>query len=413
MAFFKRKEKRSLENPATPLSNPAAWLVDLFGGGKSTAGVSVTTENALELPAVFACVNVISETIASLPLHIYKSENEGSEKATSLPLYSLLHDAPNKSGLTSFRWRRLVMRHLLLHGRHYSRIERDGGNRIVGIYPLNPKKITVERRKGELEYTYELQSGKSETLKSDEILHFTGLDDDDGIDGVSPIEKVKNAIGLGMALEEFGAKFFKNGARPGMVMEFPDKLSPEAIARLKKSVEDTHGGVGNSHKLLVMENGGKLHTISVDPEKSQYLEGRKFQNEEISRIFRVPPIFLQNLDRATYSNNEQQDLHFVKHTLRPWLVMLEQEMNLKLLGAGQRKKYNIEFNVDGLLRGDFKNRTEALVRGIQGGLLTPNEARAKENLPAHTGDAEKLHIQGATVPLGTQPNHEDKDDQGN
>lgn len=405
MSFIDRLlgKRSSLENPQTPLSNPSGWLINLFGGGPSGSSISVTPETALQCAPFLAAVNVLSNAIASLPLHLYRRPEAGDvEKATDHPLYRVLHEQANDE-LTSFRWRRLMMKHICTHGEHFSRIEFGRRNEVKAFWPLEPCAMRVERLPtGRLRYSYQLRNGGVETLDADEVLHLTYMDSDDGLKGISPVQKGKEAIGLAIALEQFGARFFANDARPGMVLEFPNQLSQQAIANLKDSIKAQHEGIANKHKTMILEDGGKVHTIQVEPEHAQFTEARAHQLLEIARLLNVPPVFLQDLSKATFTNNEQQDLHFVKHTLRPWLVMIEQELTIKLLSAQERKTMVIEFNVDGLLRGDFATRMNGYAQGVQNGVLKPNEARAKENLPADPmGD--KLMIQGATVPIGVQP----------
>ncbi|RME94662.1 MAG: phage portal protein [Alphaproteobacteria bacterium] len=395
---FSRAEKRaSIENPATPISNPDHWLIDLLGGGPSSAGINVNAETALGVPVVWRCVNLIADTVASLPLHVFRGRGTGREVMRNSPINTLIHSRPN-SELTSYRWRRMFMKHLLLHGRHFTRIERTGLGRPTGLFPLDPARVRVERRNGVLRYIVALEGGGSEVLPPDEILHFTGLDTDDGLDGVPVIARLKNAIGLAIALETYGAAFFRNGARPGLILEYPHRLSPEAIDRLKASIEATHGEVGKSHKVVVLEDGAKVHKVTVDPEQSQFTDARAAQRREVANIFGVPMFFLGDSDPAR-ANSEQQALFFLKHTIRPWLVMLEQEMNLKLLTPTQARTQNIEFNVDGILRGDFKTRMDGFAQAIQNAIMTPNEVREKMNLPAKDG-GDELVLQQNMARLG-------------
>lgn len=412
---FGRESRASIEDPSTPISNPAQWFLNLFTGGQSAAGVPVTPEIALTVPAAWRSVNLISETIASLPLQLFKIKGEERIPASKDALHHLLHDAVNET-LTSFRWRRLFMRHLLLHGRHFTRIERNQANKVTSLFPLTPKNVTVERRNGRVRYRVRTDRG-TEILEPSEILHFTGLDADDGLDGVSPIGKLKDAIGFSKALEIYGSKFFSRGARPDIVLEIPGKLSPEAVDRLKASVEKTHAGVENSHGVMVAEDGVKIHTISTENEHAQFLETRKMQRLEVANAFNVPLFFLGDSDPAK-ANSEQQALFFVKHTIRPWLVMIEQEMNLKLIGRAPRRKF-IKFNVDGLLRGDFKTRMDGLAKAVQNALNTPNEARALLDYPPLPG-GNQLYLQqnmsdldsleGMTQPENTDEQEDEEDE---
>jgi len=412
------QQRSSLEDPRTPISNPAAWLIDLFGG-PTTAGVHVSAESILMTPVGWRCVNLVAETIASLPLNLYRRVDGGRELMRSSPLFTLLHDRPNPE-LTSFRWRRLFMRHLLLKGRHFSRIERNNAGRPTGLFPLKPEQVTVERQNGRLRFKVEIDTdtensrSRSEVLSSDEVLHFSGLEQNDGLDGEPIMSRLRNSVALTIALETYGASFFKNGARVGLAMEYPGKLSDPAIARLKKSIEETHGGVTNSHKVFVLEDGAKLHKITTDPESSQFTEARELQRKELANILNVPLFFIGDSDPAK-ANSEQLALFFVKHTIRPWLVMLEQEMNLKLLSDSQVRTQNIESNVVGILRGDFKTRMEGYASGIQNGVLKPNEARERENLPADPNGNNLMLQQNMTpvgqLELGLQDEEDDENDE--
>ncbi len=395
------EERGSPENPSTSLSKPGAWLINLMGGGPSTSGVAVTIDAALGVPAVWRSVNLIADTIASLPLNVYRGEENNREVMQRSPLNTMLSKRPNP-GLTSFRWRRLYMRHLLTHGRHYSRIERNNAGRPIALFPLNPTRVAVERKRGELFYTVQLEQGGKEVLPAEEVLHFTGLDDEDGLDGIPVVERAKNAIGLAVALETFGASFFKNGARPGLVLEYPNRLSKEGVQQLKASVQETHGQVGDSHKVMVMEDGAKVHKVTNNPEESQFTESRELQRKEIANIFNVPLFFLGDSDPAK-ANSEQQALFFVKHSIRPWLNMTTQEMDLKLLTPGQAQSQSILYNTDSILRGDIKGLMEALSQGVQNSIFRPNEARDRLDLPADP-EGNRLMIQQNMSPLGALPN---------
>lgn len=377
-----KSERRSFENPSTPLSDPAKWLIDLLGGTGS-AGPVVNARTAMTCTPVYGCVNILAQTMASLPLHLYDVDEEGSTtKAKSNPLYKILHDAP-ASWLTSYRWREAIMTDLALRGPHYSRIvrldPRDKRSPVKEILPLPVADVKVAFKDGRPSYRVQV-NGKVEVYEDWEILHFVGMESELGV-AAPPIATCKNAISLALALEQFGSKFFANGANPGLIIEYEGKLSAEGVENLRGSIEKRLQGGANQHKPIVLESGAKVHKISTAPDEAQFLETRKFQVEEIARAFRIPPTFLQDLSRATFSNTEQQDLQFVKHTVRPWLVMLEQELNLKLAGEGQR----IEFNVDGLLRGDFRTRMEGYARAVMFGIMTPNEARERENLAKMDG----------------------------
>ena len=271
----------------------------------------------MQMTAVYFCVRILAEAVAGLPLHLYRYTNDGGKtKAIDHPLYRLLHDEPNPE-MSSFVFRETLMTHLLLWGNAYSQIIRNGKNEIIALYPLMPNKMTVERdSSGQLYYSY--YCGSDETyrerdntviLRPTDVLHIPGLGFD-GLVGYSPIAMAKNAIGMAIACEEYGAKFFANGAAPGGVLEHPGTIKDPA--RVRESWQSTFGGSGNANKIAVLEEGMKYTPIGIAPEQAQFLETRKFQINEIARIFRVPPHMVGDLENSSFSNIEQQSLEFVK-----------------------------------------------------------------------------------------------------
>jgi len=342
----------------------------------SSSGKQVTEKNAMQSAAVYACVRVIAETVASLPLHLYRQVEEGKRRDTLHPLYFLLHDSPNPE-MTSFIFRETLMTHLLLWGNAYAQIVRNGHGEIIGLYPLMPDKMQVSRAEtDELIYLY--QSGMSNiAFRREEILHIPGLGFD-GLVGYSPIAMARNAIGMSMATEEFGASFFQNGAAPGGILEHPGTLKDPS--KVRESWNDLFKGSGNANKVAVLEEGMTYKQIGIPPNEAQFLETRKYQTEEICRIYRVPPHLVADLDKATFSNIEHQSISFVVHTIRPWLVRLEQAMNKALLYPAERQRYFIEFNVDGLLRGDYESRMRGYATARQNGWMSANDIRRLENM---------------------------------
>ncbi|WP_446898883.1 phage portal protein [Clostridium sp. LBM24168] len=347
-----------------------------FFFGSTTSGKTVNERTAMQTTAVYACVRILSETIASLPLHTYRHTENGKEKATEHSIYHLLADEPNPE-MTSFVFRETLTGHLLLWGNAYAQIIRDGRGKVIALYPLLPDKMTVDRNdKGEIYYIYN-KEGKLYSLRSDEVLHIPGLGFD-GLIGYSPIAMAKNAIGMAIATEEYGAKFFSNGANPGGVLEHPGIVKDPA--RVRESWNSVYQGSSNSHRVAVLEEGMKFQSIGIPPEQAQFLETRKFQTEEICRIFRVPPHLVANLDKATFSNIEHQSISFVVHTIRPWLVRIEQSINKALFTESEKREYFVSFVVEGLLRGDYASRMQGYAIGIQNGFLSPNDVRTLENM---------------------------------
>lgn len=347
-----------------------------FFFGNTTSGKTVNERTAMQTTAVYACVRILAETIASLPLHTYRYTEGGKQKAREHPLYNLLSNAPNPE-MTSFVFRETLMGHLLLWGNSYSQIIRDGRGKVIALYPLLPDKMTVNRNeKGEIYYLYN-KEGQEYILTKDEVLHIPGLGFD-GLIGYSPIAMAKNAIGMAIATEEYGAKFFANGANPGGVLEHPGVVKDPQ--RIRDSWNAVYQGTSNAHRIAVLEEGMKFQPIGIPPEQAQFLETRKFQTEEICRIFRIPPHLIGDLERATFSNIEHQSISFVVHTIRPWLVRIEQSINKSLFSESEKKEYFVSFVVEGLLRGDYESRMRGYSIGIQNGFMSPNDVRSLENM---------------------------------
>lgn len=397
--FSSKVETRtSLENPQVPLSDVGAWR-SLLGEWNSVEGVTVTAESALEVPAVWCAVNFISSTIASLPLQVFQKTEGGRDTADKDPLYSILHDAPNEEW-TSFAWRKYSMVNTLTRGRSLSFIERNKAGRVMNIWPLDTTKCTIERANGRKRYVY-TDADRKVIYAANEIIDVPFMLEADGVTHIDPISKLRGTVALALALESYARKFFANGGVPPLALHGPMK-SPGSAARaagdITSAIRDANA---ERRSVLIMPDGHELKSIGIDPDKSLMVEAQRFQVEQVARMFDIPPIFLQDLTHGTYSNTEQQDLHFVKHTLRQWLKAWEDEMNLKLFAPRQRSKF-VEFNIDGLLRGDFASRMDGYSKGIQNAVYTPDEVRGFENLPSRD-HGDKLYIQGATVPLGTQP----------
>ena len=356
----------------------------LFGG--TSSGKTVNERTAMQTTAVFACVRILAEAVAGLPLHVYRyREDGGKERIPQHPLYNLLHNETNPE-MTSFVFRETLMSHLLLWGNAYAQIVRNGRGQPVALYPLLPSKMDVNRApSGELLYTYSLDTDESGrmpqggviTLRRDQVLHIPGLGFD-GLVGYSPIALAKNAIGMALATEEYGASFFANGANPGGVLEHPGTIKD--IQRVKDSWNSAYQGSGNAHRVAVLEENMKFHAIGIPPEQAQFLETRKFQINEIARIFRIPPHMVGDLDKSSYSNIEHQSLEFVKYSLDPWVVRWEQSLCQSLLLPSEKSSIFIRFNVEGLQRGDFKSRMESYAEGIQNGFYCPNDIRNLENM---------------------------------
>lgn len=354
--------------------------------GSTSSGKNVNEHTAMQTTAVYACVRILAEAIAGLPLHVYRYRLDGGkEHIPQHPLYYLLHNEPNPE-MTSFVFRETLMSHLLLWGNAYAQIVRNGRGQPVALYPLLPSKMEVNRAEnGELIYTYYRDydenglnpKGGYITLRKDDVLHIPGLGFD-GLVGYSPIAMAKNAIGMSLATEEYGAAFFANGANPGGVLEHPGVIKD--IQRVKDSWNNAYQGSGNAHKVAVLEEGMKFQAIGIPPEQAQFLETRKFQINEIARIFRVPPHMVGDLEKSSFSNIEQQSLEFLKYTLSPWVVRWEQSLQQSLILPSEKSSLFIKFNVDGLLRGDYQSRMNGYAVGRQNGWMSANDIRELEDM---------------------------------
>ena len=345
----------------------------MFRLGSSTSGAMVNQRSAMQISAVYACVRVLAESIAGLPLHVYQCGKNGSrEKAVEHPLYFLLHDEPNPE-MTSFVFRETLMTHLLLWGNAYAQIIRDGRGQVIALYPLMPDRMRVDRdENGQIYYRYQLGADESHLdkagtvdLSPKDVLHIPALGFD-GLVGYSPIAMARNSIGMAI------------GAAPSGVLEHPGVLkNPE---KLRAAWEVQYGGSRNSGRVAVLEEGMKFNPIAIPPEQAQFLETRKFQVDEIARIFHVPPHMIGDLERSTFSNIEQQSLEFVKYTLNPWVCRWEQALTKPLLSPKEKREYSIRFNVDGLLRGDYQSRMNGYAVGRQNGWMSANDIRELENM---------------------------------
>ncbi|WP_365993919.1 phage portal protein [Veillonella sp.] len=353
--------------------------------GPSTSGKNVNEFTAMQTTAVYACVRILSETLAALPLQLYRYTPGGKERVYDHPLYHLLHDEPNPE-MTSFIFRETLMSHLLIWGNAYAQIIRDRLGRVQGLYPLRPDKMTVCRdESGQIYYVYTKTSDENPAIKpygqvplrKDEVLHIPGLGFD-GLVGYSPIAMARNAVGMTMACEEYGASFFANGASPSGVLEHPGVLKDPA--KVRDSWNAVYQGSANAHKVAVLEEGMKYQQIGIPPEEAQFLETRKFQLNEIARLYRIPPHMIGDLEKSSFNNIEQQSMEFVKYTLDPWVIRWEQAMQKALFLPEEKKQFFLKFNVNGLMRGDYESRMTGYSIGRQNGWLSANDIREMEDM---------------------------------
>lgn len=374
-----------LRGKPKPVQNHQLSTSYSFLFGPTSSGRPVTERSAMQMTAVYSCVRILAEAIAGLPLHVYRfKENGGKEKAVDHSLYRLLHDEPNPE-MTSFVFRETLMTHLLLWGNAFAQIVRNGLGEVIGLYPLQPNRMSVGRDLDTKALYYEYQTSwdepageyKTIRLTPADVLHIPGLGFD-GLVGYSPIAMARNAIGLAQATEDYGASFFANGAAPGGVLEHPGTIKDPS--RVRESWQQTFGGAKNGNKVAVLEEGMKYTPISVSPEQAQFLETRKFQLNEIARIFRIPPHMIGDLEKSSFSNIEQQSLEFVEYTLDPWVIRWEQAITKTLLNPREKQQLFVKFNVEGLLRGDYQSRMEGYAVARQNGWMSANDIRELENL---------------------------------
>lgn len=375
--------KARAEPPAVQNVTPGGAYA--FYNGPTTSGKLVNQHSAMQMTAVYCCVRIIAESIAGLPLFLYEELPGGrKQKAVEHPLYRILHSEPNPE-MTSFTFRETLMTHALLWGNAYAQVIRNGRGEVLGLYPLMPDRMDVDRdRNRRIVYRYRHQSNEPGTMEDstieippEEVFHVPGLGFD-GLVGYSPIAMAKNTIGMSIACEEYGSSFFKNGAAPGAVLEHPGTLKDPN--KVRESWNQAFRGSSNANKVAVLEEGMKYTPISIPPEQAQFLETRKFQLDEIARIFRVPPHMIGDLEKSSFNNIEQQSLEFVKYTLNPWVCRIEQAITRSLLTEEEKEKYTVKFNVDGLLRGDYMSRMNGYAVARQNGWMSANDIRTLEDM---------------------------------
>lgn len=396
-----------LGRSAVSWKDPRGWN-EAFGTMVSASGQTISAQRALTCSAVFACVRILAETVASLPIHVFRRVGDGKERATDHPLYEILHNRPNPF-MSSYSFRENLQGHQELRGNAYALIERARG-RVVGLWPLHPDLVTPEKTAGTV--VYRVSGDSPQVYGHQDIVHVRGLGDD-GLVGYSPIRMAREAIGLSLAAQEMGARLFSNGVVPRGILESAKALTPVAREKLRDAVSQAHQGAENAHKLVVLEDGVTWKNLGVNPDEAQFLETRRFQIGEVARIFGIPPHMIGDTERSTSwgTGIEQQGIGFVVYTLRPRLVRFEAELSNKLLTPAERQEFFIEFAVDGLLRGDIKSRYASYAVGRQWGWLSVNDIRKLESMnPIEGGD---VYLQPTNmVPMGTPPLSLDTPDKG-
>lgn len=388
---------RAVKYLPSTISEPEQWLIDSFTS-QTKSGISVNSLDALRSTAVLSCVRILSEAIASLPLVVYETEsNGGKRKATEHYLFNILHYNANPY-MTTFEWRELLVQHLLLWGNHFAEIERNQNGLPIAIWPLRPDRMRIESNGMDLVYLYNLPEGREVPISGENILHVKGISGN-GYVGQSLIGFAREAVGLGLAMEDFTARFFSNDATPRSYIKHPGRLSDKAKTNIEESLERKNRGLENKFRMQVLEEGMSIDTIGMPLEDAQFLELRKFEELDVYKIFRVPPHMGGILDRATFSNIEQQAIEFVVHSLQPWLIRSEQAFQRDLFFANELGKYYCRFVVAGLLRGDIASRYAAYATARQWGWINVDEIRELEDLnPLPDGNGQTY-----IVPMNFQP----------
>lgn len=403
-SIFKREKRMTLQE----------WVnaLDAMGSVDSAAGEPVGEDTAMTSASVIACIRVLSTTLAMLPLPLYKRTDGGKQPAYDHPLYGILHDSPNNYQ-TAYEWRQQVVTHVLLHGNHYSAIERDkASGRITALLPFAyPANMEVKLVGVDPLYIYTFQDGTKQPFTQSEVLHIRGMSSN-GLVGMGALDKARDPIGLALALQKFASRFFKNGANVGGVLEHPSSLSQPAMDKLRSSWDKAYSGNANAFKVAILEEGMKYAKIGATPEEAQALESRKFQTIEVCRIFGVPPHMIGDLERATFSNIEHQGIEFVTFCIAPWAKNIEQRISKQLIDEFERKEYFAEFTLAALMRGDYKSRQEGLAIMRQNGIVNADEWRSLENFNPIGGPAgTKYYMNGNMIEAGKEPKEPPKDEE--
>lgn len=395
-----KRSTNSLENPSVSLVDPKAWA-QIFGDWRSAAGVSVDPDVAMSVPAIWCAVTFLSGCLAALPMKLHRKSQNGVEQIERGQLAKMLAGCVNDDFQTSFKWRRQMMVSTLLRGRGLSFIEKQASGDAMYLWNLQLAKTTIKREGGRLKYKYrDAAASRQVVYTAGEILDIQFLGSLDGVDAFDPVATLKDTIGLAVALRQYASRFFQNGGVPPLAMEGP-AASPQAVARAKSDAgEAVKQSARDEDNIIYLPLGHKLTPVGFDPDKAQMINAQKFIIEEVARVFNLPPAFLHHLVNSTFANVEQQDLNFVKHSLVTWVEQWETELNAKMFGAA-RGRY-IEFDLAAMLRGDFLSRMQAYASAIQNGVLKPNEARRRENLPDAPG-GDQLMVNSTIQPLAPAP----------
>jgi len=382
-------EKRDLS-----LTNPKAWnplLWNLYGS-QSKTGIAVNEKNALQASTVFRCTKLIADTVASLPLKLYEKDSKGGKTELPERRISRILKSPNPE-MSHFRFLSTLQGHLFLWGNCFIGVGRDNLGRVLSLWPLRPDRVQISRDDdGQIIYLVSTDKYGQLPFTSRDLLHVPGFGFD-GLQGYSIVQLARESIGLGLATEEYGARYFSNGHHPGIVIKYPGKLSLEAHSSLKKDIAEKVAGLGNAHKAILLEEGMDLTDLGMPNDDAQFLATRQFQNIDFCRFAGVPPHMAFELDRATWNNVEQQGIEWVRDGVRPWVTLWEQEFNRYFLNPAEYGKIFFEFAIEGLLRGDIKSRYDAYGVAVDKGWMTRNEVRRLENLNPGPKELDEFTVQ--------------------
>jgi len=390
------EQRASIENPTVPVSQTTEFMT--FFGMDSVLLPSVTVDSALKVPAVAAAVAFLSRTMAALPLHAYQ-EKDGDKQRIAGTTADVLHDAWSDE-TSAFEGRQYFWQQVFTHGRGLATIERRGGE-VLNLWPMDPNRVVIRRAGLRKTYRYE-----GEVYPAADVIDIPFMLKANQLNHYGPVALGAKAIQLALAMNDYGSTFFAGGGVPPLALKGPLPAGADAVKRQLSDINRAIDEAKRTGKPITPIPGGyELVPVGFDPAKGQMTDARLFQVVEIARVWQIPPVFLHDLSKGTFANVEQQDLHLIKHLISQWAEKFEGEVTLKFFGRGEnRAGRSVEHNLDGLMRGDFKSRIEGIARAIQTAQLTPNEARALENRPKSSNPAaDDLLVQGATVPLGTQP----------
>jgi HK97 family phage portal protein len=378
-------EKRNLERPPS-------WLDEMIQNYESQSGIKVSEESSLKFAAVWSAVNLLSSSAAQLPYQPFKRIPKGKELYKDHPCYKLIHESPN-GWMNPFAFKQMLVAFALLWGNGYARIRKDARERPISLEPIHSSLVDPILIEGVLFY----RINGVEVVPARDMIHLMGFTLN-GYMGKSPIEVARDNIGLGLAAQQFGSTFFKNGANSEMVFNTNATLTDEQYSRLQKVIMSRQSGTENAHKPLLVEGGGSVTQLTIPPDQAQFIQTRNFQVNEIARIFNVPPHMIGDLERSTNNNIEQQSIEFVQYSLMPWVIRLEEEFTRKLIFESEKPDIFIEANADGLMRGDAQARAAYYKIRWEIGSLSDNEIRAKENdNPYPGGDTYYVPVNYQTV----------------